>query len=454
MLSVNTVLGDDTSATDKLVVTGTTSGDTALKVNNVGGAGATTANGIQVVQVDGASDGTFALGGRAWPVRTNTSLPRAASRRLPMATGTCVRRRSCRRRSTQPRRSGSRPVDPVAPVDPTPVAPIPAPVAPPAPSPAFAPLYRPEPAAYLANQAASVGMFEHSMHDRMGEPNLGKRGDDGRTSAGWVRVVRNQMDGRTGEDQLATGTDTSVLQIGGEIARWNDDSRFHLGLMGGTGRANSLVMSDLVDHRAKGKVIGYNLGVYGSWFANAKDTTGLYLDGWLQYGRYDNSVQGDYLAEERYDSHTLAASIEAGYAVRLNEGGKSDFYIEPQAQAIFTDYSASLHVEANGTVIDEVEAGGWTSRLGVRFYGHAAGSNANIVQPFVTLNWWRDSDRNVMSFNDTSLALELPRDRYEAKLGVQAQLGGGWTGWGNLGLAYGAGDYHDVTVQLGLNYRW
>lgn len=453
MLSVNTVLGDDTSATDKLVVTGTTSGDTALKVNNVGGAGAATTNGIQVVQVDGASDGTFALGGRAvagayeyqlakggvatptdgdWYLRSQAVVPTPVDPATPV---------------------DPVPVDPVAPVEPTPVAPIPDPVAPPAPQPS-APLYRPEPAAYLANQAASVGMFEHSMHDRMGEPNLGKRGDDGRTSAGWVRVVRNQMDGRTGEDQLATGTDTSVLQIGGEIARWNDDSRFHLGLMGGTGRANSLVMSDLVDHRAKGKVIGYNLGVYGSWFANAKDTTGLYLDGWLQYGRYDNSVQGDYLAEERYDSHTLAASIEAGYAVRLNEGGKTDFYIEPQAQAIFTDYSASLHVEANGTVIDEVEAGGWTSRLGVRFYGHAAGSNANIVQPFVTLNWWRDSDRNVMSFNDTSLALELPRDRYEAKLGVQAQLGGGWTGWGNLGLAYGAGDYHDVTVQLGLNYRW
>lgn len=36
-LIINTVLGDDTSATDKLIVTGNTSGDTGVVVNNVRG---------------------------------------------------------------------------------------------------------------------------------------------------------------------------------------------------------------------------------------------------------------------------------------------------------------------------------------------------------------------------------------------------------------------------------
>ncbi|MDR0182686.1 autotransporter outer membrane beta-barrel domain-containing protein [Lysobacter arvi] len=452
-LVLNSALGGDLSATDKLVVHGNTTGSTAISVNNVGGAGALTSNGIQVVQVDGASDGTFALanratagayeyllykGGKTNPTDGDWYLRSEAAPVVPVDPVTPV--------------DPAPPVDPVVPIDP--IAPADqTPVEPEAPQPS-APLYRPEPAAYLANQAAAVGMFEHSMHDRMGEANLGKRGDDGRTSAAWVRVVRNQIDGTTGEGQLDAGTDASVLQIGGEIARWNDDSRFHIGLMGGTGRANTEVASTLLDWRAKGKVIGYNLGVYGTWFANASDATGLYLDGWLQYGRYDNKVQGDYLAEERYDASTWAGSIEAGYAIALNEGGKSRFFIEPQAQAIFTDYSMSRHVENNGTRIDDVDAGGLTTRLGVRFYGHAASAQANIVQPFVTVNWWHDDDRNRMSFNTTTLELELPRDRYEAKLGLQGQLGGGWTGWGNLGLVYGAGDYRDVTGQLGLNYRW
>ncbi|NTE95165.1 autotransporter outer membrane beta-barrel domain-containing protein, partial [Agrobacterium tumefaciens] len=61
-LEIETVLGDDTSATDRLVVTGDTSGSTNVKVVNAGGPGAqTTSDGIRVVQVDGASNGFFSL---------------------------------------------------------------------------------------------------------------------------------------------------------------------------------------------------------------------------------------------------------------------------------------------------------------------------------------------------------------------------------------------------------
>lgn len=63
-LAFNTVLGDDNSKTDKLVVEGNTSGSTTVLVNNVGGVGADTHNGIRIVQVDGTSDGNFYLGSR------------------------------------------------------------------------------------------------------------------------------------------------------------------------------------------------------------------------------------------------------------------------------------------------------------------------------------------------------------------------------------------------------
>ncbi|EMA4391670.1 autotransporter outer membrane beta-barrel domain-containing protein, partial [Escherichia coli] len=64
-LIINTVLGDDTSATDKLIVTGNTSGDTGVVVNNVRGQGAQTADGIEIVHVGGQSDGNFRLQNRA-----------------------------------------------------------------------------------------------------------------------------------------------------------------------------------------------------------------------------------------------------------------------------------------------------------------------------------------------------------------------------------------------------
>lgn len=63
-VALNTVLGDSSAASDRLVVQGNSSGNSVLRINNAGGAGAaTTGNGILVVQVDGTSDATFTLEG-------------------------------------------------------------------------------------------------------------------------------------------------------------------------------------------------------------------------------------------------------------------------------------------------------------------------------------------------------------------------------------------------------
>ncbi|WP_460555034.1 autotransporter outer membrane beta-barrel domain-containing protein [Comamonas piscis] len=62
VIAMNTVMGAADSATEKLVVNGDTSGTTVLNIANLGGSGAPTiGNGILVVQVDGASNGTFSL---------------------------------------------------------------------------------------------------------------------------------------------------------------------------------------------------------------------------------------------------------------------------------------------------------------------------------------------------------------------------------------------------------
>jgi outer membrane autotransporter protein len=62
-LQIETALGGDASPTDRLVVTGNTAGSTNVRVINVGGSGAQTVEGIKVVDVGGASNGTFALQG-------------------------------------------------------------------------------------------------------------------------------------------------------------------------------------------------------------------------------------------------------------------------------------------------------------------------------------------------------------------------------------------------------
>jgi outer membrane autotransporter protein len=60
-LLFNTALGGDSSATDELVVNGSTSGTTSVKVTNVGGQGAQTIEGIKLIDITGASNGMFSL---------------------------------------------------------------------------------------------------------------------------------------------------------------------------------------------------------------------------------------------------------------------------------------------------------------------------------------------------------------------------------------------------------
>ncbi|WGJ08526.1 autotransporter outer membrane beta-barrel domain-containing protein [Brucella intermedia] len=61
MLTVDTVLGDDNSSTDRLFVGGDTSGTSFVKVFNDGGTGAQTSEGIKIIEIAGNSGGSFTL---------------------------------------------------------------------------------------------------------------------------------------------------------------------------------------------------------------------------------------------------------------------------------------------------------------------------------------------------------------------------------------------------------
>lgn len=60
---LDTALADDGSWTDRVRVDGDTSGTSSVRVNNTGGLGAQTVEGIKIIEVLGASDGAFMLDG-------------------------------------------------------------------------------------------------------------------------------------------------------------------------------------------------------------------------------------------------------------------------------------------------------------------------------------------------------------------------------------------------------
>lgn len=440
-LLMNTELNGDDSATDKLVVGGNTSGNTFIQVANVGGDGVATNAGIQLVNVAGRSDGIFQLQGRAVAGPYEYLLHRGSVSNP--ADGNWYLRSALVEAELPP--------EPPSPPAPPPPPPPPAP----GPSPELRPVMRPEAGAYLANQSAAAGMFTLTLHDRLGEPGFAESGRaaNEKPTAAWARVQGRRTTNDDSMGQLDARTNIWLLQGGLELGRWTQgDSRFHTGLMFGTGTARSDVDSSLTGYEASGRVDGNSVGVYGTWFADAAKPTGLYVDTWLQYGRYDNRVEGQALERETYKSDTLSVSVESGYAFELNNNGNYAVYLEPQAQAIYTRYSADRHVEANGTVVRAEEAGGLLTRLGARLYGHKVGAG-NKVQPFLEANWWHGNRNNSVSMDDKRVTQNLPRNTFELKAGAQAELGKGWTAWGQAGVQLSS-DYQSVAGLVGVKYAW
>ena len=448
-IGLNTYLGATGSPSDKLVIdTGTASGATFLRITNAGGPGALTiGNGIQVVEaVNGATTGAtaFALGTRAVAGPYEYQLVRGAS------DGSAPQAWYLRSEAPPP------PPPPPPPPAPAPEPPSPpAPPAPPPPSPG--PLYRPEVGSYLSNQRQAGGMFLHSLHDRLGEPQWieGRRFDneDDRRRSGWLRVV-----GKDGATQSSNGvfdvdTRSWLIQGGGDIARWGmggERARLHLGGMLGYGSATSKATAAFNPARAEGTSQGWSAGLYGTWYQNDDSKLGGYADIWGLYGRFDNSVRGDTLPEVKYNANAFLLSGETGYAVKL----QGDWVVEPQAQLVYVSYREDDITEPNGTRIDGGEGSGWVSRLGVRLHRTWVDDSGRKAQPYLTLNWWHDKTDNQMSFNAIALKDLYPSNRYEAKLGVNADLARGWTAWGNVGYQWGGQDYRAASVRLGAKYTW
>ncbi|CAG9185668.1 autotransporter outer membrane beta-barrel domain-containing protein [Cupriavidus pampae] len=438
LIGLNTVLAADNSPSDKLVIDGgKATGGTGLRITNAGGAGALTqANGIMVV--DAVNGGTttasaFVLSGRAVAGPYEYRLFRSSID------------------SSNPQawylRSDQTPAPPVPPPNPD-VIPVPP-----------TPLYRPEVAAYLANQRLAAGFLVHSLHDRLGEPQWTEQqrfdNDDQKRGAGWVRLVGKDIGSRSRDGNFDVNSDVWMLQGGGDVASWSvfrGDDRIHVGGMLGYSWGSSTGRAAGNPATADSDVQGVNVGVYGTWFQNDKSRLGWYTDLWAQYGWYTNHVNGQSLPTVKYDSRVLALSAETGYAWYARH--ERDWVIEPQGQVIFVRGHENGVTEPNGTRIDGGDGSGWITRLGVRLHRTWIHDSGKRTQPYLTVNWWHDAVDNVLTFNQVSLRDMYPQNRYEIKIGINVEQGKGWTGWGNAGWQFGSQSYHAFIGRLGVKYAW
>ncbi|HIE5094872.1 autotransporter outer membrane beta-barrel domain-containing protein [Stenotrophomonas maltophilia] len=438
----NTVLADDASASDKLVVTGDTSGTANVRVNNIGGAGAETVNGIELIDVGGVSDGVFTLAGRAVGGAHEYFLHKGGAG--AGSEGNWYLRSALREAcDIDPTGAGCDPENP---------GPLPGtgpgdgdPYPMPEPKPDPEPILRPEGGAYLANVQAAQQMFAIGYHGR-------QQGQNG--AGAWAKVdgSRNGFDAVS--RQLDVRGNSQALSVGANV--WQHESGSAAGVMLSSGNATSTSTNELTGYYARGKVKGEALGVYGTWRGgNAADPyAGFYVDGSVQRAQFRNRVEGVGLETERYKSRAWQGAVEAGYAFRVGGASNGGIYLEPQLQVGYTRWDQGQHTEANGTVVQTEDANGLFGRAGVRLSGVTRAVNGGVeVQPYVAAHWLHTRAGSQIRMNDEIVDARIPQNRGEFSAGASLNFGNGFGAWGGLSLQKASG-YHQTSAQVGLSYRW
>ncbi|WP_416001223.1 intestinal colonization autotransporter adhesin MisL [Citrobacter portucalensis] len=462
-LVFNTVLNDDTSETDKLKVLGNTAGNAFVAVNNIGGTGAQTIEGIEIIEVAGNSDGTFEKAGRIvagaydynvvqkgsnWYLTSFIPAPPDPEDPDPV----------------DPHDPDPVDPDPVDPIDPDPVDPvdpiIPEPEEPVAP-PVTEQQYRPEAGSYLANNYAANTLFMTRLHDRLGETQyVDMLTGEKKVTSLWMRNVGAHTRFKDGSGQLKTQSNSYVMQLGGDLAQWSSDGldRWHLGAMAGYANSQNRTQSSLTGYHSRGQVTGYSVGLYGTWYANDADKTGTYVDTWALYNWFDNKVMGQEQAAEKYKSSGITASVEAGYSFKLGESERNSYWLQPKAQVVWMDVQADSHREANGTRVKDNTDGNLMTRLGVKAFinGHNAidDGKSREFQPFVEANWIHNTQTTSVKMDDVSNDMRGTKNIGELKVGVEGQITPRLNVWSNVAQQVGDKGYSDTRGMLGVKYNF
>ncbi|HAK7396165.1 TPA: fibronectin-binding autotransporter adhesin ShdA [Salmonella enterica] len=457
-LYLNTVLGDDDSATDKLVITGDASGTTDLYINGIGD-GAQTTNGIEVVDVGGVSTSdAFVLKNEVnaslytyrlyWNESDNDWYLASKAQSDDDDSGG----------DDTPSDGGDDGGNVTPPDDGGDGGNVTPPddggdVTPPDDGGDVAPQYRADIGAYMGNQWMARNLQMQTLYDREGSQ---YRNADGSV---WARFKAGKAESEAVSGNIDMDSNYSQFQLGGDILAWgNGQQSVTVGVMASYINADTDSTgnrgADGSQFTSSGNVDGYNLGIYATWFADAQTHSGAYVDSWYQYGFYNNSVESGDAGSESYDSTANAVSLETGYRYDIALSNGNTVSLTPQAQVVWQNYSADSVKDNYGTRIDGQDGDSWTTRLGLRVDGKLYKGSRTVIQPFAEANWLHTSDDVSVSFDDATVKQDLPANRAELKVGLQADIDKQWSVRAQVAGQTGSNDFGDLNGSLNLRYNW
>ncbi|MBR0667758.1 autotransporter outer membrane beta-barrel domain-containing protein [Roseomonas hellenica] len=438
-IALNTMLAGDGSASDRLVISGgRASGDTALRITNVGGAGAPTVQGIRVVET--TNGGTTDAGA----FRLNTRVTAGAFEYQLFRGGSTSAEDWYLRSFLIPEEPGT----------------------PDQPGPAI-PLYRPEVSLYapVAAVARQMGLATlATLRDRRGEEEgigdgaIVAKATSPYASGAWARVIgersRSRWDGTV--DARATGN-LIGLQAGFDILQTQPYAGGHRDILG-----VYVAYTDFNAPNVSGFALGQRnlrvgrllmsgpaVGAYWTHFG----PSGWYVDAVFQANWFDVTARSDFGAGLSTNGVGYTASLEAGYPIRL----APRWQIEPSAQLVWQGVSVDRARDQFSTV-DWDEGDAVTGRIGARL--QYTGRDARTLwQPYAKLNLWHAfSGNDRVSFGSGApIENRFGETALEVGAGVTARVTEAASFYAHADYRWSvAGDSRQTAVQgsIGIRVTW
>nr|WP_315595317.1 autotransporter outer membrane beta-barrel domain-containing protein [uncultured Cupriavidus sp.] len=444
---VNTVLGDDASATGRLVVAGGTSGTSQIRVVNVGGTGALTSEGIKVIDVQGASNGAFTLAGDYTFQGQQAVVGGAYAYRLYKNGVSTSTDGDWYLRSTL--------------LDPASVGTAAAAASGPLLAPTV-PLY--EAYSSVLQRFNELGTLQQRVGNRSWSPNASVQAeqDAGKPIIGrgaWARVEgsNTHIDPSTSTTgasynvrmwKFEGGVDAPVVE--NQAGTLVVGPTFHYGI------ANSNVSSMF----GNGSIdaTGYGFGGTATWYGN----NGSYVDARATVTWYDTDIRSSTLSAKLANGNRgsgVATSVEAGHQLPLGD----NWSITPQAQLAWSQVRFDAFTDQYGANVSRDNGNSLISRLGVSLDHEtkwtAGNGKTRRSHVYGITNLYYDVLHGT-SARVADISVVSKEQALWAGLGVGASLNWDddrYTVYGEL-LARTSvenfGDSNAIGAKLGLRYRW
>lgn len=432
---MNSTLGEDSSPTDHLSITGSSYGQSGVSIANIGGLGAQTVNGMEIVSVSGSSEaqltlskpvvagayeyglyqhdnGNWYLESKATPSDDPSDDTDDGDSGSDSGSGTDGGSNTDNGGQSAPE------------------------------------VMAPEVGAYLGNYLAAQSMFLHKRDDR---DQLTFRNEDNLNT--WMYVKGRYHENDAGGDKVSYDTTTTVLQVGSDfMSKPMDKGILRAGGMFGAGQAKTDSNAKHNVRDAQGKVDGFNVGLYATWQEDPKLRLGSYIDTWASYSWYNNTVTSN-RNNEKYDSKGFAASVEVGHAWLIPSDNARTWKIEPQAQMIYSYLDQENHTDPDGVRVTTVDSNSLFGRLGVKssyFEQH----DVKAWQPYVAVNWLKGAGQNDLAFNGEKVSNDTPDDRGQLELGITGNVNETTTLSLRASGEWGENSYAAYGGHILLNHRW